>query len=63
MGVPPLIFGPTEWQALHIESYAYPDQPTDEQKEAALQRILCLRYLLPCPYCKVHWTKYCNGTT
>lgn len=52
------IWGPSAWRFLHAVTFAYPEQPTEEHKQAAKNLFESLRYLLPCGECCNH---YCGG--
>ncbi len=43
---------------LHTVAYAFPDNPTDEQCQAAKHLFYCLRELLPCEKCRAHYMRY-----
>lgn len=57
MLVQPRFWGRAEWGALLAEAYAFPKKPTEEQIDAACQRVGCLKIMLPCHKCRDHWTK------
>ncbi len=48
-------WGPKIWSILHITSFAYPEQPTDHDKQTMYNFYHSLKYLLPCPRCKTHF--------
>jgi hypothetical protein len=51
------IWGPSAWRFLHAVTFAYPEEPTDEHKEAALNLFKSLRILLPCGDCCNHYCR------
>ena len=51
------VWGPSAWRFLHAVSFAYPETPTSEQQDAALQLFLSLRHMIPCGDCCGH---YCS---
>lgn len=51
------IWGPSAWTFLHAVTFAYPDEPTEEHKQAALELFKSLRILLPCGDCCNHYCR------
>ena len=51
------VWGPLIWTALHIISFNYPVNPSDENKKYYKDFIYSLRYILPCKYCRINLTK------
>jgi len=51
------IWGPSAWTFLHAVSFSYPEDPSPEHKEAALNLFSSLQLLLPCGDCCSH---YCS---
>jgi hypothetical protein len=51
------LWGPSAWTFLHAVSFAYPEDPSPEHKEAALNLFSSLQLLLPCGDCCSH---YCS---
>lgn len=49
------IWGPSAWTFLHAVSFAYPEEPTEEHKRAALNLFESLKFLLPCGECCSHY--------
>lgn len=47
----PKIWGPAGWLFLHSIAFGYPDNPTKQDKKAALDFFYSLQYLLPCKTC------------
>ena len=62
------VWGPSLWHYLHIMSFNYPVEPTNQDKINYRQFILNLQNVLPCKYCrinlknnfKVHPLKMCH---
>jgi hypothetical protein len=52
------LWGPSAWQFLHAATFAYPEEPTKEHKEAARNLFKSLKLMLPCGDCCTH---YCSG--
>jgi hypothetical protein len=50
------VWGPSMWHFLHIMSFNYPVEPTQEQKHQYRDFILSLQYILPCKYCRQNLT-------
>jgi hypothetical protein len=46
------VWGPALWHSLHIMSFNYPVNPTQEDKEHYRDYILSLQHVLPCKYCR-----------
>lgn len=55
--VPPETWGYAAWIFLHAAAYAYPDNPTPEEKLAYKQLFMNLRYTLPCYSCRANLVK------
>lgn len=51
----PDVWGPHAWTFLHAVAHAYPDDPTETDKEHYTNLFLSLRYTLPCPTCQEHF--------
>ena len=51
------IWGTCMWQFLHIISFNYPINPTDEQKKDYLQFLKLLEKTLPCKWCRINYGK------
>ena len=61
------IWGPALWMVLHSAAAAFKDislpiklqkRVVDDEKRIWLGLLLSLRYSLPCPMCKKHYTQY-----
>ena len=50
-------WGPAIWHYLHMMSFNYPINPTEEDKKHYRDFILNLQYVLPCKYCRMNLTK------
>ena len=48
------VWGPSMWHFLHIMSFNYPNNPTNEDKKHYKDFILSLRDILPCKYCRIN---------
>ena len=51
------VWGPSLWHFLHIMSFNYPNEPTNEQKHNYMNFILSLENVLPCKYCRINLKK------
>jgi hypothetical protein len=54
------IWGPPIWHFLHIISFNYPVEPTEENKKHYLKFMLDLKYILPCKKCRENLKKNYN---
>jgi len=54
----PAEWGKNAWRFLHSCSFAYPNQPTSDDKEAARLVFSNLGNILPCPVCKGHYNDH-----
>lgn len=50
-------WGPIFWKMIHFQAISYADEPSDEEKEAALGFFKSLSNFLPCPECQGHFKK------
>jgi len=57
----PTIWGPKTWFFLESAAIGYPENPTAEEKTAAKNLLLSLKYLLPCGGCREHYTGHLNN--
>ena len=55
IAMPPDVWGPIFWHAMHIVSLAYPVQPTEADKAGAKAFFESLVSVLPCPICREHY--------
>ena len=53
--MPPDVWGPIFWNAMHIVSLAYPATPTDAEKAGTRAFFESLATVLPCPICREHY--------
>lgn len=53
--MPPDVWGPIFWHAMHIVSLAYPVHPSEEDKAGARAFFESLTKVLPCPVCREHY--------
>ena len=51
------IWGPSLWHVLHTISVNYPVNPTSDDKAHYKNFITSLKYILPCKYCRINFTK------
>lgn len=56
-GMMTTIWGPPLWHVLHTISFNYPIHPTKEDKDNYLTYFKCLKYILPCSYCRENLKK------
>lgn len=57
IAMPPDVWGPIFWDAMHIVSLAYPVQPTEADKAGARAFFESLTTVLPCPICRDHYAQ------
>jgi hypothetical protein len=50
------VWGPLMWTYLHIMSFNYPVNPTEENKKHYRDFVINLQYVLPCKYCRMNLT-------
>ena len=55
IGMGPSIWGPILWSAMHIVTLGYSTQPTEEDKQAAINFFESLVVMIPCPICRAHY--------
>jgi hypothetical protein len=48
------VWGPSMWHYLHIMSFNYPVEPTNEEKKNYKDFVLNLQNVLPCKYCRIN---------
>lgn len=53
----PIIWGPSAWNFIHFLTIAYPDNPSDEDKNNHKNFIRLLPKILPCNICRTHFSK------
>jgi hypothetical protein len=46
------LWGPSFWNVLHILSFSYPDEPTNDDKKNYYTFYYNLQYILPCEHCR-----------
>jgi hypothetical protein len=63
ISMPPDVWGPIFWNAMHIVSLGYPVTPTDADKDAARSFFKSLTVVLPCPVCREHYKKHLSETS
>lgn len=51
----PRIWGPHAWFFLHSVTFAYPDNPNEEDKKNIIQFFNGLSLILPCSVCREHY--------
>jgi hypothetical protein len=51
----PEFWGPPAWKFLHIVALAYPDNPTQQDKENYKQFYTLIKDVLPCKLCGEHY--------
>ena len=50
------VWGPLQWTFLHIISFNYPVNPTEEDKQNYRNYVLSLQNILPCRHCRENLT-------
>ena len=48
------VWGPSMWHYLHVMSFNYPVNPSNQEKKHYREFILNLQYTLPCKYCRMN---------
>jgi len=56
------VWGPSMWHFLHIMSFNYPVNPSEEDRKNYRDFILSLQYILPCKYCRQNLTNNLKAT-
>ena len=56
-GMASSVWGPALWHFLHIVSFNYPHNPTEQQKREYTSFIRSLEHVLPCSYCRRNFPK------
>jgi len=51
-------WGPDGWKLLHSIAVSYPDNPTNNDKDTYKLFFNCLKFVLPCIYCRRSYTEY-----
>jgi len=54
----PKDWGPHLWYILHLFSFTYPDNPSYADKRIYNDFYTNMRYLLPCSFCRKHYSQY-----
>lgn len=54
----PDFWGPKAWYFIHSVAVAYPDNPTDIEKNQYKQFFLSIGNVLPCSLCQEHYNKH-----
>jgi hypothetical protein len=54
-------WGPGLWIALHSISFDYPHEPTEEDKHNYQKFFHALKYVIPCPVCRNHYSQSIEG--
>ena len=50
-------WGPTTWKFIHIVATAYPNNPTEEQKQYYKNFFHSIPYIIPCHKCSANFKK------
>lgn len=53
----PKIWGPSGWIFLHSIAYGYPNEPSSDEREAAINFFKSMGYMLPCKTCSELYKK------
>lgn len=56
-GMMTTVWGPSIWMFLHIISFNYPIEPSEEEKVNYRNFVLSLQNVLPCKYCRMNLVK------
>lgn len=55
-------WGPAGWTFLHALTFAYPNDPSPQRRQAAFDLLHALGQLLPCERCARHWSTHVSET-
>lgn len=58
----PRIWGWDAWKFFHRAGFAYPENPTESEKEKMRRVLANFDIMLPCPMCSLHYIDYFNRT-
>lgn len=58
LNLDPKKWGPPSWFFTDSIGLAFPDNPTQEELNSAIQFIKSLKDLLPCDKCRIHYNKF-----
>jgi hypothetical protein len=58
MSLGPSTWGPHGWKFIHMVAYAYPQSPTEENKNNYKQFFLSLQHIIPCSICANNYKKH-----
>lgn len=58
IGMAPTVWGPIFWTTMHIVSLGYSPNPSKEEQTAAIQFYRSLEFVIPCPICRAHYSKF-----
>lgn len=50
-------WGPAGWTFLHVVSWTYPENPTNQEREEMYVFLHAFSKVLPCKRCRRHWTE------
>lgn len=56
-GMSTLVWGPMQWNILHIMSFNYPVNPTETDKDNYHNYLMSLKHVLPCKSCRDNYNK------
>lgn len=57
------MWGPAGWFFIHSIAMGYPETPTTDQQQAAIDFFASLRNVLPCEECKRHYCANCDDSS
>lgn len=64
IGLIPKIWGPPQWEVLHCITFAYPENPTDEDKDNYRTYFNSVGNVLPCSFCAKSYKEFIkSGST
>lgn len=52
------VWGPKLWEVMHTFSFAYPTEPSIEQRNSAIKFFSSIGHLIPCTHCSQHCLEY-----
>lgn len=51
-------WGPSAWTFMHVVSFTYPTEPSDDDRSRAFEFMHAFAEMLPCARCREEWTLY-----
>ena len=58
ISMPPSVWGPIFWNAIHIATLGYPPNPSAADKDGMRKFFESLKTVIPCPICREHYKQH-----